>query len=114
MFLAEHKIKTQMFQCSNGLDAISTLNKQLNGSKKFDMIVVDLNIEGVDGWEVLARTDQRLIKENIKVVIFSSSTDSGDIKKARELSVPYFKKPEEPTDYKTIVNNIIGYMTSQN
>jgi DNA-binding response OmpR family regulator len=52
-----------------------------------DLLLLDLLLPGVDGFEVLARmrTDPRL--RNVRVMVFSNLSEDKDIKRAKDLGV---------------------------
>lgn len=87
----------EIYHVPNGDQAISFLHtkKQENGNKhSLDLIILDLNLPGMDGREVLKeiKTDENL--QHIPVVVFTSSEADSDIEKAYKLHANcYVTKP---------------------
>lgn len=75
---------------SNGKEALSELE-----SEPFDLLILDLMMPEIGGFEVLARIKEK----NIKVVVFVASnlSQAEDIKKAKELgAIDFFVKSDTP------------------
>lgn len=66
----------------------------LGGSHAFDVVLLDIRMPGMSGWEVLAklRADPRL--EGLRVVVFSAHTEPRDLERAlTEGATAYLTKP---------------------
>ena len=59
-------------------------------SNKPDLIVLDLLLPGVDGFEILKKIRQAEETKNIPVIVFSNLSEEKDIKKARDLGITDF------------------------
>ncbi len=69
-----------------------------------DLILLDLNLPGTDGREVLRalKSDERL--RRIPVVVFSASSDPADIQAAYDLGAnSYIAKPLTYSDYEKVM-----------
>ncbi len=79
-FLQEHPVK----RCRNGeeglqfLEEIDSIIHDYN-SQYPSLIILDLNLPGIDGREILTRITENSQWKHIPIVIFSSSNDPKDI-----------------------------------
>ncbi|HUH27187.1 response regulator [Gelidibacter sp.] len=80
----------------NGKDAFDNLLPQLQmNSNVPDVILLDLNMPLMDGWQLLDELVKIPTAKNIPIYIVSSSVDSRDIKKAKSYKMvsKYIVKP---------------------
>lgn len=84
--------------CRNGQDALDFLRREGayagQGEVTADLILLDLNMPGLDGRRVLEilKADERF--KSIPVVILTTSSDSKDVEKCYELGAStYIQKP---------------------
>lgn len=72
---------------ANGKIAIEGLERYREENKKMpDLILVDLNMPVMDGWQFLENYKQTLETEGQLVFIISSSIDPADLKRAKAFS----------------------------
>jgi CheY-like chemotaxis protein len=79
------------------------------------LVVLDLKMPRVDGFEALTRirSDARL--KHIPVVIFSSSRDEGDVARCYELGAnAYVVKPVEFRQYAAALQELASFWTVRN
>lgn len=94
----------------NGLQLMDfVLKKDMykNIEEKIDLLILDLNMPKMGGFEVLQRfsLDEKL--KNIHVIIFSTSASRTDIQKALALGASkFYTKPTDPQEYKKIMEEI--------
>ncbi|QRM88827.1 response regulator [Lacinutrix sp. WUR7] len=70
---------------NNGEDAISGLLQTIGAGKDIpDLILLDLNMPIMDGWQFLDEFVKLKMSENITLYIVSSSVDPVDFMKAKE------------------------------
>lgn len=79
---AEHSSELQMDTCRSGPEALATLRTQADLP---DVVILDVNMPGMSGFEVLEvlKADERL--RCIPVVMLSTSSQPGDIQRAYTL-----------------------------
>ncbi|MEQ8763655.1 MAG: response regulator [Planctomycetota bacterium] len=64
-----------------------------------DLILLDVMMPGLDGWETLGLLKRRPETEGIPVVVFTAREHAHGQNKSRELgATAYFRKPFEPDD----------------
>lgn len=95
-------------QCENGKMGLEKL--QCHQGKFSDCIVLlDLNMPILDGWGFLDEIKSELLKDyqSISLYILSSSTDKGDIEKAKQYSKvkKFYHKPLSMDDISEILGS---------
>ncbi|MCB9876386.1 MAG: response regulator [Planctomycetes bacterium] len=89
---------------TNGEDGI---NKARTDSP--DLILLDIMMPGIDGWETLTRLKREQATSNIPVVIFTAREHSRGHQKSAEMgAADYFRKPFEPDELIELVEKHIG------
>lgn len=68
----------------NGEDALTTLQ-----SKSFDVILLDLLMPGMDGWDFMSALQQQSDKKT-PIIVISNLSQEEDISKARQLGATDF------------------------
>jgi chemotaxis family two-component system response regulator Rcp1 len=113
--LRESKIISQLHAVSDGKDALDFLRKQGNyaNATRPDLILLDLNLPGKDGREVLSeiKIDPDLLR--IPVVILTSSKAEEDIVKSyNDHANCYVTKPLDLETFIEVVEAIQGFWIS--
>ena len=74
-----------------------------------DMILLDIMMPGIDGWETLTRLKRDAATANIPVVIFTAREHSRGHQKSSEMgAADYFRKPFEPDELIELVEKHCG------
>jgi len=107
--IKDYKVKNRLEVVGNGVDAMDFLRRKGKFADKTrpDLILLDLNLPGKDGREVLAeiKADPDLCR--IPVVVLTSSEAEQDIIKAYNLHVNcYITKPVGLTEFVKVVKSI--------
>ena len=107
--IKDYKVKNRLEVVGNGVDAMDFLRRKGKFADKTrpDLILLDLNLPGKDGREVLAeiKVDPDLCR--IPVVVLTSSEAEQDIIKAYDLHVNcYITKPVGLTEFIKVVKSI--------
>jgi CheY-like chemotaxis protein len=107
--LAEAKIRNRLHLVADGLEALAYLRRQspFAGAVRPDLILLDLNLPGKDGREVLAEIKRDQDLRRIPVVILTSSQAEADIARAYDLHAnAYVTKPLDVEQFITVVKSI--------
>lgn len=107
--LKQAKINNSLTIAMTGEQGLDMLQQkgQYNAMELPDIILLDLNLPGISGHEVLktVKNDEKL--QNIPVIILSSSTAESDINKSKKARVNgYLRKPLDVTSFSKILNDI--------
>ena len=95
----------------NGFDAIQGLKMKLdNGEKQPDLILLDINMPILDGWQFLEefKVLKKLLNNEIIIYIISSSDNQYDLNKAKDYAeevTDYYLKPMSGDEIKAIFYN---------
>lgn len=74
-----------------------------------DLILLDVMMPGIDGWETLSLLKRSDETRGIPVVVFTAREHAHGARKSRELGASgYFRKPFEPDDLIELVARSIG------
>ncbi|HZN40465.1 MAG TPA: response regulator [Planctomycetota bacterium] len=77
-----------------------------------DLILLDIMMPGIDGWETLTRLKRDAATVNIPVVIFTAREHSRGHQKSSEMgAADYFRKPFEPDELIELVEKHVGQKT---
>ena len=107
--IKDYKVKNRLEVVENGIDAMDFLRKKGKFADKArpDLILLDLNLPGKDGREVLAEIKEDPDLCRIPVVVVTSSEAEQDILKAYNLHVNcYITKPVGLTEFVKVVKSI--------
>ena len=89
---------------TNGEDGIGKARAQTP-----DLILLDIMMPGIDGWETLTRLKRDPATVGIPVVIFTAREHSRGHQKSSEMgAADYFRKPFEPDELIELVEKHVG------
>jgi len=78
-------------------------------SRAPDLILLDIMMPGIDGWETLTRLKRDAATAGIPVVIFTAREHARGHQKSSEMgAADYFRKPFEPDELIELVEKHIG------
>ena len=104
---ADGKYKLHVVQ--TGEQALSFLyhGVEFTDAPRPDVILLDLNLPDVTGFEVLAAVKQHEHLQGIPVIVLTGSTDDADVTKAYSLQANCFlKKPQDPEEFADLMRAI--------
>ncbi len=94
---------------SDGEEALDYLYRRgkFEASSRPDLILLDLNLPRLNGFDVLSDVKSNPALQQIPVVIFSSSTSDNDVIKSYDLKAnSYISKPSDFDEFLTVVKTI--------
>ena len=91
-FLEQNKNFNEILDFKNGEEVLSMLTSH---DFKPDVILLDINMPVIDGWQFLEALEKLPNKERFKIFIMSSSIDKTDIEKSKTFStvIDFISKP---------------------
>lgn len=101
----------EVVQASSGEEAISILNKE---KKDFACVLLDLNMDGVNGFDVLSYMGEKNWLITLPVIIISAEEKPDLIKRAYNLgAIDFINRPFDTEIVKRRVQNIIAMYAKQ-
>ena len=89
----------------NAIDAFQSISKE-----KPDLILLDLLMPKISGYDFMKRLNQDELTSDIPVIVISAVTDYDNIKKIMEMGISdYVKKPVDIEDLVVRVNKILNF-----
>jgi signal transduction histidine kinase/CheY-like chemotaxis protein len=90
------------FSVSSGADAIRLLEEQ-----PFALVLLDIQMPGMDGFEIAARIRQRWSKSEIQIAVLTSVGSRGDAARCRGLDIDaYLAKPIKGSDLLQVMRQL--------
>lgn len=98
------KAKYQVFIARNGTEALELANKE-----QPDLMLLDIMMPDIDGYEVCKRVKENTSTENCKVIFISAKSKESDIQKGMEMGANlYVTKPFSTRDLMKQVKELMG------
>jgi DNA-binding response OmpR family regulator len=95
------------FEAKGALDGEEGLSAAAQFAPK--VILLDIMMPGMDGWQVLSRLRAEETTKNIPVIIFTAKEHSNGTSLARSKgAVDYISKPFEPEELVAVLNKYIA------
>tara|TARA_R100001369_G_scaffold92896_1_gene141072 strand:+ start:89157 stop:89588 length:432 start_codon:yes stop_codon:yes gene_type:complete len=113
--LLEGDILKELQVVKDGWEALLYLEKKENykSAKTPDLILLDINLPKLNGFEVLKKIRSAENTKNIPVVILSTSTSDNDIKKSIKYHANYYiSKPIDADGYPRVIRSIKKFWLS--
>lgn len=85
IMLTKHDFFQDVHAVQSGYDAITYLeNTVKNGNTKPDLIFLDINMPGMNGWDFLTHFEKidKHITKGIKIILLSTSSDPNEVRKS--------------------------------
>jgi CheY-like chemotaxis protein len=99
---------------ANGPDALVLFARALSQGEPFDLVLLDLNMPDMDGFEVATRLRASEVAPGPTILMLSSSDHSDDIRRCRELTLSgYIVKPVTQADLRAVIEKAIGSPAEQ-
>lgn len=113
--IAKAKIPNPVYRCEDGEEALDFLYREGEYTDEIlaprpSLIVLDLNLPGTDGREVLATLKQDRDLQTIPVVIFSTSSNPKDVNACYRQGISgYIVKPMDTKRLNHLVQTFLEY-----
>ena len=103
---------TQILHSSNGFEALEQLNKAKAEGQLPCLIILDINMPGMNGREALIRIRQSDDFKNIPVVLFTTSSSEMDKAFARKWGAEFITKPLVFSELEALAKRFVSLCTS--
>jgi len=107
LLIDKGKLQCHLSIAHDGLEALEMLQASGMQDNRIDLMLLDINMPGMDGFTLLEklRTDQTL--RDIPVVMCSTSNDDKDIERAKSLgAIGYMNKPPRMDKLKSFIEHM--------
>jgi DNA-binding response OmpR family regulator len=109
-------VSTQMVLEAAGFRVESATNGEdgINKAKALtpDLVLLDIMMPGIDGWETLTRLKRDQATASIPVVVFTAREHARGHQKSAEMgAADYFRKPFEPDELIELVEKHVSQKT---
>jgi CheY-like chemotaxis protein len=114
--LATHGVRDDVLHLSDGEAALAYLARCERGDvEQPDVLLLDLRLPKVDGFEILRTVKEHAKLRSIPVVVLSTSAKESDLRRAyAHHANSYLVKPEEFTDLDNLLRDVSTYWLSHN
>lgn len=103
-----HPVSLQVFR--NGMDALDFLTNEKNINDLPQLIILDINMPGLSGFEVLKEIKNNFNLKHLIVIMFSTSDTNEDLIKAYRLGANCFiKKPIDFLEFKRLMDSLQSF-----
>jgi two-component system response regulator len=108
-------VANPIYCCVSGDDALEYLHRRgkyadASVSPRPNLILLDLNMPGTDGREVLSEVKQTEALRSIPVIILTTSTDSRDVESCYQMGAnSYVKKPVDLEGFMLSIQRLKDY-----
>ena len=93
----------------NGPDALAILEGALKAGRPFPLMILDVNMPGMDGFEVAERVSKNPALSGATILMLSSATRPGDIARCKEVGVAaYLMKPVRRGELLEAILEVLG------
>lgn len=105
---SEHATRVSVSTCEDGLQALSALRENLQ--RLPDVIILDLNMPVMSGFDVIKEIRSSLELRHLPVVILSTSDSSADVARAYELlASSYMVKSQSFPGFVQQIDNFVRF-----
>lgn len=92
----------------NGLEGLATLERMHKNGEEPCLVIVDINMPGMDGKEMLQEMRRQVQFQHLPVVLFSTSNLKEDQLHAQGLGADFITKPVSFSNLQSLVKAFIG------
>jgi len=101
--------KVNVMEAGNGKEALELLQELHDQEQSPCLIVLDLNMPGMDGKQTLQYIRGQNHFKTIPLVVFTTSDREADIAFCKQFNVPLFTKPIDYKSLKKTMGDIVGF-----
>jgi PAS domain S-box-containing protein len=94
----------------HGVDAITTLQLAADQGQAYALVILDMQMPGMDGFSVVQRMREDARTRDTVVILLTSSGQLGDAARCRDLGVAgYLTKPVTASDLLDSIQHVLGH-----
>lgn len=112
-FIIETLQNTFAFEISGFTNSVEALEYILTHAVNIDVVITDLKMPSLSGFEVMERMNQNPASANLDVIVLSTSNNPEDVARAKELGAAQFiSKPHSYSGYIEIIQSVMRIVQS--
>ena len=112
--LRELSTDTELDVVTDGSQALETLSRHLRNETIPDLVLLDLNLPRMDGFEFLEEVQDRSALARIPILVLTSSNSCEDVVESYERAAnAYLTKPTDPDEYIEMIETVAGFWFEQ-
>ena len=93
----------------SGPEALATIETALKDGQPFPLMILDVNMPGMDGFEVAERVNKNPALSGATIMMLSSSSRPGDIARCKDVGVAaYLMKPVRRGELLEVILEVLG------
>ena len=104
----QHDGAVDLIHASDGFETLELLRKAYERKSMPCLIILDINMPGMDGKETLIRIKQSEHFQNIPVVLFTTSSSDGDRAFADQWKADFITKPLIYSELEKLARTFLG------
>ncbi len=94
---------------AGGLEALALIQRASGAGDPFALVITDVHMPGMDGFELAERVKQSAFRAGAIVVMLTSGERPGDLERARKSGVSdYLVKPVRREELKNVIAKVLG------
>jgi two-component system sensor histidine kinase/response regulator len=98
-------------EADNGDDALLKIKRAFNSGEPYRVLLVDLKMPGLDGFEVARRVKQGPYGAEVKIIVLTSVGQKGDAARCKEVGVSgYLVKPVKQRELLDAMSMALGHL----
>jgi len=96
---------------ADGVQAVAYFEKSAaNGGADCDLVLLDLNVPIINGFEILERIKNNRNLKKVPVIILSGSSNRDDVERCYQTGANcYFCKPTNLTEFYDMIGGVVDY-----
>lgn len=113
-------VQNPIYRCTNGDEVLDFLYKESNNGNSLaalrpSVILLDLNLPGIDGRDILERLKQDISFREIPIVVFTTSSNPRDIELCYQKGANgYLVKPMDAQGLRKTIQAFVDYWLETN
>jgi two-component system, chemotaxis family, chemotaxis protein CheY len=94
----------KVFDAANGVEALKTMN-----ANTIDLVITDINMPVMDGFELIERMHLDMMLKNIPVIVVSTEGSLTRVSYLEEMGIRgYVRKPFVAEDILSVISEVLG------
>jgi len=112
--LRDLSVDTELNVATDGTKALETLTRRLRNESVPDLVLLDLNLPRMGGFEFLEEIQERSALARIPILVLTSSKACEDVLESYERAAnAYLTKPTDPDEYIEMIETVADFWFEQ-